>query len=91
MQLMPATARIIADRVRAKRPSREELFDPAVNARLAAHHLARLMRRYRGNRALVAAAYNAGERRVDRWLKDAAAGRPRFGWSASRSAKRATM
>ena len=72
MQLMPATARIIADRVRAKRPSREELFDPAVNARLAAHHLARLMRRYRGNRALVAAAYNAGERRVDRWLKDAA-------------------
>lgn len=72
MQLMPATARIVADRVRAKRPSHEQLFDPAVNARLATHHLARLMRRYRGNRALAAAAYNAGERRVDRWLQDAA-------------------
>lgn len=70
MQLMPTTARLVADRVRVKRPSRTDLFNPDVNVRLASHHLARLMRRYRGNRALVAAAYNAGESRVDRWTKD---------------------
>lgn len=70
MQLMPATARMVADRVRVQRPSRADLFNPDVNVRLAAHHLAWLMRRYRGNRALVAAAYNAGESRVDRWTKD---------------------
>ena len=71
MQLMPGTARMVADRVRVKRPSREELLNPDVNVRLATHHLARLMRRYGGNRALVAAAYNAGEQRVARWLKNA--------------------
>lgn len=71
MQLMPGTAREVADSVRAKRPSRDELLLPEVNVRLATHHLARLMRRYRGNRALVAAAYNAGEHRVARWLKNA--------------------
>ena len=71
MQLMPRTARLVADRVRVKRPSREDLLNPDVNMRLAAHHLARLMRRYGGNRVLVAAAYNAGESRVTRWLRDA--------------------
>lgn len=71
MQLMPRTARHIADRVRLARPSSDALLIPEVNVRLAAHHLARLMRRYNGNRALVAAAYNAGEQRVARWLKDA--------------------
>ncbi len=71
MQLMPATARLVADRVRVPRPSGDDLFDPHVNIHLGAHHLAALMTRYRGNRALAAAAYNAGERRVDRWLEDA--------------------
>ena len=70
MQLMPGTARLVADRLRVARPSRDALLNPDVNVRLAAHHIARLMRRYDGNRALVAAAYNAGERRVAQWLKD---------------------
>ncbi len=71
MQLMPATARLVADRLGVARPSRKELVDPHVNVRLGAHHFAALMRIYRGNRALAAAAYNAGEGRVKRWLKDA--------------------
>ena len=79
MQLMPGTARLVADRVRVKRPARADLFNPDVNVRLAAHHLARLMRRYGGNRALVAAAYNAGETRVTRWLRNAA-GMPTAVW-----------
>ena len=71
MQLMPSTARHIAKRVRLARPSSDGLLIPEVNVRLAAHHIARLMRRYKGNRAVVAAAYNAGEHRVARWLKNA--------------------
>ena len=71
MQLMPATARLVADRLRYPRPSASALFDPQVNVRLGAHHFAALLARYRGNRVLAAAAYNAGESRVKRWLKDA--------------------
>ena len=69
MQLMPGTARLVADRVRVARPSRDALLNPDVNMRLAAHHIAQLMRRHDGNRALVAASYNAGEHRVAQWLK----------------------
>ena len=71
MQLMPATSRLIADRIREARPKTEELYRPETNIRLGAHHLARLMDRYGRNRALAAAAYNAGEGRVERWLQDA--------------------
>ena len=71
MQLMPATSRLVADRIRDRRPSTADLYRPDTNIRLGAHHLARLMDRYGRNRALVAAAYNAGEGRVERWLEDA--------------------
>lgn len=71
MQLLPSTARSVADRIGVKRPTTAELFDPHANVRLGAHYLAQLMRRYNGNRALATAAYNAGESRVARWLKDA--------------------
>ncbi len=71
MQLMPATSRLISDRIRERRPNTEDLYRPEINIRLGAHHLARLMDHYGRNRALVAAAYNAGEGRVERWLEDA--------------------
>ena len=71
MQLLPSTARVVAERIGIERPTTADLFDPHVNVRLGAHYLALLMRRYGGNRALAAAAYNAGEGRVERWLKDA--------------------
>lgn len=71
MQLMPSTARLIANRIRVGTPSNRDLVDPDTNVHLASHHLAALMARYDGHRALVAAAYNAGEHRVKRWVKDA--------------------
>lgn len=71
MQLMPATARLAADHARLSRPSTSALFDPDVNVRLGASHFAVLMQRFDGNRAVAAAAYNAGEHRVARWLKEA--------------------
>ena len=71
MQLMPSTARQIANRIRIGTPSNRDLVDPDANVRLASHHLAALMARYKGHRALVAAAYNAGEHRVKRWVRGA--------------------
>lgn len=79
MQLMPGTARIVARRIRASSPSTRDLFDPELNIRLGSHHLAFLMQRYGGNRALAFAAYNAGEHRVDRWTR-AASGSPTDAW-----------
>ena len=79
MQLMPATARIVARRIRTAQPSNADLFDPEINIRLGSSHLAFLMDRYDGHRALVFAAYNAGEHRSDRW-KRKASGMPTEAW-----------
>jgi soluble lytic murein transglycosylase len=70
MQLIHPTAERVARRVGLERPSTTDLYDPALNIELAGHHLAALMVRYGHRRPLAAAAYNAGEHRVDRWIKD---------------------
>ena len=70
MQLMPSTARLTASKARLEQPNQQRnLFDPAANIELGAHHLADLMQRYDGHRALVAGAYNAGPTRVAEWRK----------------------
>ena len=69
MQLMPRTARSTADKIREKQPDLDALMDPLINIRLGAHYLAELMTRYDANRAVAAAAYNAGPTRVDAWLR----------------------
>lgn len=70
MQLIHPTAERVARRVGLNEPSTSDLYDPALNIELAGHHLASLLVRYDGQRPLAAAAYNAGEHRVDRWIKD---------------------
>jgi soluble lytic murein transglycosylase len=70
MQLMHPTAERVARRVGITAPKTSDLYDPALNIELGGHHLAALMNRYGRRRPLVAAAYNAGEHRVDRWIKD---------------------
>ena len=71
MQLMPSTARLIANRLRVGAPSNRDLVDPDANVHLASHHLAALMARHNRHRPLVAAAYNAGEHRLKRWVREA--------------------
>ncbi len=70
MQLMPRTARLVARRMNVKLTSEDSLYDPFVNIQLGSHHIAWLIERYKGNRPHAIAAYNAGESRVDRWLKE---------------------
>ena len=70
LQMLPSTARLAAKRAGLPIPSTVDLFDPAINIPLGSSHIAWLMRRYDGALPLVAAAYNAGEHRADRWVKD---------------------
>jgi soluble lytic murein transglycosylase len=45
----------------------DELFDPEINIRFGAAYLGGLLRRFRGQEALAAGAYNAGARAMMRW------------------------
>lgn len=68
MQLMPATAKSVSRRLRV-RYSSNKLIDPKYNVSLGSHYLKTLLKRYKGNRVLATAAYNAGPGNVKRWLK----------------------
>jgi len=63
MQLMPATARHVADPKQAIRPS---LTDVATNIQLGVDYWNELSKRYRGNTFVALAAYNWGPGNVDK-------------------------
>jgi soluble lytic murein transglycosylase len=67
MQLLPSTAEGIATRTGGSRFRLSDLYDPEVNVRYGAWYLRHLLDRYRDERTALAA-YNAGQRNVDRWL-----------------------
>jgi soluble lytic murein transglycosylase len=67
MQLMPATARATARRVGVALGGERAILDPPINVRLGSRYLREVLDRYRGNLAMVAAAYNAGPGRVEQW------------------------
>lgn len=68
MQLMPATARLVARHNNLATPSRNDLRHPATNIRLGTSYLQKMLARFGGNLALATAAYNAGPNAVERWL-----------------------
>jgi soluble lytic murein transglycosylase len=71
MQLLPSTARVVARRAGQRTPETSDLYDPGTNIALGSYHLAWLLERYDGQTPLAIAAYNAGEHRVDRWIRQA--------------------
>ncbi len=81
MQLLPATARMVASKLGAPLPDgavRATLIsDPGRNLTLGAAYFASLLDRYGGDPVLAIAAYNAGPSTVANWL--AANGDPRQG------------
>ena len=64
MQLMPNTAARFQPSIK-----NEKIKDTDTNIKLAAMYLKELVKRYNGNLAYAAAAYNGGEEALDRWLK----------------------
>ncbi|EDM67114.1 hypothetical soluble lytic murein transglycosylase [Moritella sp. PE36] len=68
MQLMPQTAKETARKIGLKNYKRRaQLTDGDINVQLGSAYFDSLLKRYKGNRVLATAAYNAGPNRVDRW------------------------
>jgi len=81
MQLLPSTARFIAQRTGGTRFTTADLATPDVNIAYGSWYLRYLLDRYGGNKVLALAAYNGGETNVNRWLAAAQARGNSFGIS----------
>jgi soluble lytic murein transglycosylase len=66
MQLIPSTSAEVAKRL-GETSFPDELFAPETNIRQGVAYLGGLLRRFRGQEALAAGAYNAGARAMMRW------------------------
>ena len=77
MQLMPDTAKEMADELGITYDEDRLTTDPQYNMALGTAYLNKMLGRYNGNKALALAAYNAGPGSVDKWIKEN--GDPRTG------------
>lgn len=77
MQLMPATAREVAQKNGVDHQNEWLTSNPRHNISLGSFYLGELLRRFNGAYPLAIAAYNAGPSRVNSWLKEF--GDPRAG------------
>jgi soluble lytic murein transglycosylase len=68
MQLMPQTARKLAQRHPLTYSGKDQLLQAEDNIAFGTTYLRELLDRYGGNPVLASGAYNAGPRRVDSWL-----------------------
>jgi len=68
MQLLPSTAKLTAENNQLPYQGEQDLFKPLNNIVLGTAHLNELNGKYPNNRILIAAAYNAGANRVEKWL-----------------------
>jgi soluble lytic murein transglycosylase len=69
MQLLPDTAKGIALHTGGSRFRVADLYDPEINVRYGAWYLRHLLEKY-GDEETALAAYNAGQRNVDAWLRE---------------------
>jgi soluble lytic murein transglycosylase len=70
MQLLPDTGRMLARQEGITPYSASRLYQPEVNIALGTRYLADRIKKYGGRTELALAAYNAGDIRVDRWLRE---------------------
>jgi soluble lytic murein transglycosylase len=69
MQLMPGTAKEVADQVGVDYSPDRLVSDPQYNALLGSTYLDKQLDRYDGSLVLAAAAYNAGPGNANKWIK----------------------
>ena len=70
MQLMPATAKIIARQYRLPYAVSKLKGDPSYNVKLGAAHLADLVEDFGGSYIMTLVGYNAGPRRAREWVEE---------------------
>lgn len=68
MQLIPSTAKDAAKKV-GVRHKKSQLYTPEHNILLGSFHVGELLAKYNNNRVPAIAAYNAGQHRVNQWMK----------------------
>ena len=68
MQIMPATGRELAGRLKIPRFSKKMLYNPDINIQMGSWYMKSLMNQFDNNHALVAGAYNGGPGRMRRWI-----------------------
>ena len=68
MQVMPATANNVAQRVGLPVVGREDLFDQETNIRIGVRYVEQLLEQFSGNLVQTIAAYNAGPIAVGSWM-----------------------
>jgi soluble lytic murein transglycosylase len=67
MQVMPATAHWLAGKLGMRKPNEKALGDPGTNVQLGSAYVRHLLDTLEQSPVLVAAGYNAGPRRAQRW------------------------
>ena len=70
MQLLPSTAKDMAEEIGLKNISSDDLENPEINIRLGYHYLAKLRRLTGNDLVQMLAAYNAGYQNMLSWKKD---------------------
>lgn len=70
MQLMPDTARWVAQQVGHGNYTDRQLKEPTINIELGTWYLGHLLKEFNGDQVLALAAYNAGRGHVESWLRD---------------------
>jgi soluble lytic murein transglycosylase len=68
MQVMPATAKLVASRIGAPYDRTRLLTDPAYNVTLGSAYLGELIESFGGSYVLAIASYNAGPNRTREWI-----------------------
>ncbi len=70
MQLMPKTAKEVAEELSESIQLPDDLYQPEVNIKLGTSYLNKIYRQLQENPVLATAAYNAGPLRVQTWLPE---------------------
>lgn len=70
MQLMPATAKLVAKQLKVPFDQSKLTSDPNYNARLGTAYLGGLIQSFGGSYTMAVAGYNAGPNRVKQWMAD---------------------
>ena len=68
MQILPSTGRSLARRVGIKGFATRQLYNPDLSLRLGTLHFRSVLKQFDGQLEYSLAAYNAGERRVEKWM-----------------------
>jgi soluble lytic murein transglycosylase len=69
MQILPSTGRMLARQARLSQYSSGKLYQAEINIALGTRHLSSLLQKYEKTE-LALTAYNAGETRLKRWIKE---------------------